>query len=152
MGRGQGTVEYLVIIAVVVVLGLAVTVTLSTFMGNAGEVSESASNLYWRAASPFAITEAGYNSTTHMLYLTFSGKEKLNYFNIGLDQNANADSSYAYRTINRQLTLSNSLSSVQTTDDFVIIPSEIIYINYDTMYIASQGQYPEHDLVVRKIA
>ena len=55
--RGQGTIEYLVIIAIVVVIALVVVGLLLQVMGNFGGTSEQSARLAWQSASPLAITD-----------------------------------------------------------------------------------------------
>ncbi len=56
--RAQGATEYLVILAVVLMIGLLAISLLGFFPGTSGDISESESELYWKTlASPFRITE-----------------------------------------------------------------------------------------------
>lgn len=151
MERAQGTVEYLVIVAVVVVVGLAVVAVSSSFLGNADGISETTTNMYWKTASPFAVTEAAYDPNTQTLYITFYGREKLNYFNVGLDQNSVADSSYSLRSITRKVVLTNSVSQVKLTNKNAIIPKSLVYISYDSKYLPSLVQYAQQDILAKRI-
>jgi hypothetical protein len=54
---GQGATEYLVLLAVVLVVALVSVALLGFFPGMAGDSQRAQSEMYWRSASPVAITE-----------------------------------------------------------------------------------------------
>ena len=54
---GQGATEYLVLLAVVLIIALAGIALLGFFPGTAGDAEITESNLYWRSAAPIAIIE-----------------------------------------------------------------------------------------------
>ncbi|MCX8175518.1 MAG: hypothetical protein N3E51_04925 [Candidatus Micrarchaeota archaeon] len=59
--KGQGATEYLVLLAVVLVIALVVIALLLFFPGMSGPVSESESKIYWTGtAKPFRVHEAEY--------------------------------------------------------------------------------------------
>ena len=59
---GQGAVEYLIIIGVVLIIALMVISVLSFFPSTAGESVASQSQLYWRGqAKPFSVIDAVYS-------------------------------------------------------------------------------------------
>jgi hypothetical protein len=55
--RAQGTIEYLVIIAIVVVIALVVVGLLLQILGNFGTMSETSLKTSWKTAEPWAITD-----------------------------------------------------------------------------------------------
>ena len=62
--RGQGATEYLVLLAVVLIIALVSIMLLGYFPGMATDAKITQSNAYWRGeARPFAITESNINST-----------------------------------------------------------------------------------------
>jgi len=64
--HGQGATEYLVLLAVVLIIALVAIMLLGYFPGMATDAKITQSNTYWRGdARPFAITEATINSTGH---------------------------------------------------------------------------------------
>jgi len=62
---GQGATEYLVLLAVVLIIALVSVALLGFFPGMATDAQETQSKMYWQSASPIAITEwaARYAST-----------------------------------------------------------------------------------------
>ena len=66
LNRGQGATEYLVLLAVVLIIALVAIMLLGYFPGMATDAKITQSNAYWRGdARPFAITEVSINSTGH---------------------------------------------------------------------------------------
>jgi len=66
MNRGQGATEYLVLLAVVLIIALVAIMLLGYFPGMATDAKITQSNAYWRGeARPFAITETNINSSGH---------------------------------------------------------------------------------------
>ena len=57
--RAQGATEYLVLLAVVLVIALVAIALLGFFPGMAGDAQETQSKMYWQSATPIAITEWG---------------------------------------------------------------------------------------------
>ena len=54
---GQGATEYLVLLAVVLIVALVSVALLGFFPGMAADAQETQSKMYWQGASPIAITE-----------------------------------------------------------------------------------------------
>jgi hypothetical protein len=61
--RGQVSSEYLVIMAVVLVIALVVVFLLRDFIVTGSSISESQSRSYWSVASPFSISAQKYAGT-----------------------------------------------------------------------------------------
>ena len=57
--QGQGATEYLVLLAVVLIVALVSVALLGFFPGMASDAQETQSKMYWQSASPIAITEWG---------------------------------------------------------------------------------------------
>jgi len=55
--KGQGTTEYLIILAVVIVIALVVVGVMGWVPGLSGGITEQQSRAYWQSTSPFAIAE-----------------------------------------------------------------------------------------------
>ena len=61
--KGQGTTEYLIILAVVIVIALVVAGVLGFFPGFAAGISEQESKAYWQSTSPLALSDWKVEST-----------------------------------------------------------------------------------------
>jgi len=57
MERGQGTIEYLVILAIIVVIALIVVGLLIQTLSIGGGISETQSKSIWKTSEPFAIDQ-----------------------------------------------------------------------------------------------
>ena len=57
LSRGQGATEYLVLLAVVLIVALVSVALLGFFPGMASDAQETQSRAYWSGASPIAIVE-----------------------------------------------------------------------------------------------
>ena len=55
--KGQGATEYLVLLAVVLIIALVAVALLSFYPGMASDAQATESQIYWKSASPIAITE-----------------------------------------------------------------------------------------------
>lgn len=82
--RGQGSTEYLVILAVVLIVALVVIALLGFFPGMAGDAKETQSNSYWSGAQPFSITNVRASGTAVSMTLENRLSERLNLTSITL--------------------------------------------------------------------
>lgn len=67
--RGQGATEYLVLLAVVLIIALVSIALLGFFPGLASDAKITQSSSYWKSASPFAIIEHTAISSNGWVYL-----------------------------------------------------------------------------------
>ncbi len=56
-GSAQGTIEYLIILAIIIVLALVVVAFVGSFGSNISGMSETQSQTYWQSAQPISILE-----------------------------------------------------------------------------------------------
>ncbi len=82
MRKGQGATEYLVLLAVVLVIALVSIALLGFFPGLATDARITQSRSYWQSASPIAITETILSGTTLTLVLQNNGPDPIS---IGVD-------------------------------------------------------------------
>ena len=61
--KGQGATEYLVLLAVVLIVALVSVALLGFFPGMASDAQETQSKMYWSSATPIAIVEWGARNT-----------------------------------------------------------------------------------------
>ena len=59
LARAQGATEYLVLLAVVLVIALVGIALLGFFPGTASDAQITQSQIYWKSASPISIVESG---------------------------------------------------------------------------------------------
>lgn len=65
--RGQGTTEYLIILAIVIVIALVVVGLLGNFGSIGGGISQSQSKAYWGSVQPLALIEWSVSGSTGSL-------------------------------------------------------------------------------------
>ncbi|MGV8176969.1 MAG: hypothetical protein ACP5NX_04160 [Candidatus Bilamarchaeaceae archaeon] len=76
--KGQGSTEYLVILAVVLIVALVVIGLLGWFPGVAGGAREQQSATYWQGASPFSVTAYKISGTSVTMTLANRLSQKVN--------------------------------------------------------------------------
>ena len=71
--RGQGATEYLVLLAVVLIIALVAIALLGFFPGTTSDAQIAESQIYWQSASPIAITEMAarlyYGGSNNAMYI-----------------------------------------------------------------------------------
>lgn len=75
--KGQGTTEYLIILAVIIVIALVVAGVMGWFPGMSGQINESQSKTYWTTTSPIALGSWKLASTGAQFDLKNMGTDKL---------------------------------------------------------------------------
>ncbi|VVB98566.1 Uncharacterised protein [uncultured archaeon] len=83
--RGQASTEYIVILAVVLVVALVVIGLLGQFTGFSTAGLEQQSTAYWQATSPFSIQNAKVSGNTVQLDIKNQLTQRLNLTNISFD-------------------------------------------------------------------
>ncbi|MGI6589663.1 MAG: hypothetical protein ACOX1V_03310 [Candidatus Iainarchaeum sp.] len=144
--RAQGTIEYLVIIAVVVVVSLTTVNLVVNMVGQSSGVSEESAKLAWKMANPFAIVEWSMNPNGVMTIALKNNSDKtvfFNYMNIGQDWNNDSFSLAVGQTKNITINTGDNYSSGQ---NYAYKKPDIV-IDYNTIYISNSRQYAPTDLV-----
>ncbi len=83
--KGQVSTEYLIILAVVLVVALVVVFLVGGFSGLGSGSLETQSKTYWGGASPFAITTVKASATTLQVNMVNNDLEKLTLTDISVD-------------------------------------------------------------------
>ena len=83
--KGQVSTEYLVILAVVLVVALIVVALVSGVTPVSGGVSDTQSKNYWSATAPFKITEWKYSGTALQLTLGSIDGKKITLTDISIE-------------------------------------------------------------------
>lgn len=148
--KGQGTIEYLVIIAIVVVIALVVVGLLLQIMGQGSGVPETASQAAWKSASPFGIIDWSRTASPNVITLVLKNNSAdmldLNRVTIGSDYNNQLFSNIASgQTVRVQVTLTNTGACVANSK--YAIPKENISITYNTATIQGHVKSGVFDLV-----
>ncbi|MEM4598097.1 MAG: hypothetical protein QW400_00180 [Candidatus Diapherotrites archaeon] len=83
--RGQGTTEYLIILAVIIIIALVVAGVMGWFPGLGGAITEQQSKAYWQGTSPIAVTDWQIGGNTGNFTLKNVGTEKITVIDINLN-------------------------------------------------------------------
>ncbi len=146
--KAQGTIEYLIIIAIVVVIALVVVGLLLQIMGNFGGMSESAARAAWKAGTPLAISDYSQSSTNMVIVLQNTSGQTITFDAITvasgdtntLDQSIVAGGSWTVRVADMSQTCAVSGSKYS-------YPKAGITITYNTPNITGLTQVGAADIV-----
>ena len=86
--KAQGTTEYLIILAVIIVVALVVAGIMGFFPGLGTGISESQSRAYWQSTTPLAITQYDIDGTNADFVLRNQTVDKVEVTEITLDGTA----------------------------------------------------------------
>ncbi|MCX8190035.1 MAG: hypothetical protein N3F05_02285 [Candidatus Diapherotrites archaeon] len=100
--KAQGTTEYLIILAVIIIIALVVAGVMGWFPGLGGAITEQQSKAYWQGTSPLAVTDWKIGSTGARFTLKNVSTDKIELTDIGVsgtalglaDVNINAGETY----------------------------------------------------------
>ena len=83
--KGQGTTEYLIILAVIIVIALVVVGVMGWFPGVAFGITEQQSRAYWQSAAPMSITQYNIDGTNADLIVRNQTVDEIGVTDITLD-------------------------------------------------------------------
>ena len=126
--RGQGATEYLVLLAVVLIIALVSIALLGFFPGISTDTKITQSASYWKAARPFAILEHSASTGTGNITLVI--------------QNTDGGGTF---TLNN-MTLTSGSTTRSTTIDYTFSPGEVRSVSANASFGGATGQV--YDLTV----
>ncbi len=88
--RGQGAAEYLVILAVVLIVALVAIALLGAFPSIGGDARENEARQYWAVAHPFSILEYNQMNSTMTMTMKNMGLDRLTITYISMGNSTNA--------------------------------------------------------------
>ena len=146
--KAQGTIEYLVIIAIVVVIALVVVGLLLQILGNFGTMSETSVKTSWKSAEPWAITDWARTGNSISLVIKNNSAETLTFTSIvlqGADSNLTASANVAPgATIVKTETATEVTCTAGSKYSY---PKANVVITYSTPSITGKTQYGVADIV-----
>ena len=144
--KAQGTIEYLVIIAIVVVIALVVVGLLLQILGNFGTMSETSLKTSWKTAEPWAITDWSASAGTLTLVLKNNTAETLEFTNITVGAGT-AYSTDANVAPGATMSTNASISTTGcTSGSKYSYPKANVVITYNTTSITGKAQYGVADI------
>lgn len=131
--KAQGTIEYLIIVAVVIVIALVVVGILLNF-GKGGAIGESDAKINWGSATPWGIIEWDANLDTLTIVLKNNTANTLDFTSISVNGTTN---STAKTSVTSGTTLVRTISkSCSGSYNY-----NTITISYSSKNIPNQTQY-----------
>ncbi len=90
--RGQGTIEYLIIIAIIIVIALSVIMIMLDLSSNTVAINEQASRSAWQTAEPFAIVNWSMSTGGVLEVVLLNNRfETLELIDVTIDGDVNSD-------------------------------------------------------------
>ena len=148
--KAQGTIEYLVIIAIVVVIALVVVGLLLQILGNFGTMSETSVKTSWKSAEPWAIIDWSRSSATGVttLILKNNSSETLTLKDVNLSSTSTDKNTTVFANVapGATVTLVTGTGTTCAATTKYSYPKAGITIDYNNGII-SKRQYGVADIV-----
>ncbi len=149
--KGQGTIEYLVILAIIVVIALVVVTILSQFTGQGTAIRKQNSDGAWKSANPIQIIETQKVASTGALTLVIknAGSEgAITLTNLQLSStDINTDD--INLSVGQQYTTTLGSTSTCTSGSLFTYPKAGVAITYNTASITGKVQSAPDDLIIQ---
>ena len=148
--RGQGTIEYLVIIAIVVVIALVTVGILLQLMGQGAGISEASSKIAWKSAEPWAIMDwsmDGDEDITITLQNNSGDTLELNTVKAGLNTSGESVNESVSAGATKTITVNGVIAAGGTAGDKYVITKDTIVIDFNSATIDNKTQYGVEDIV-----
>ena len=145
--KGQGTIEYLVIIAIVIVIALVVVGLLLQVMNSGSGIPETQAKATWKSGTPFAIIDWGHSGTTLTVILQNNSGETAGFNDMNLtatDQNTTSVQVAPGGTITKTFVVSGACATAGTKYSY---PKSGISINYNSANINNKTQTAYADII-----
>jgi len=146
--KAQGTIEYLVIIAIVVVIALVVVGLLLQVMQQGNAVPETSAKTAWKSAEPWGITDwtRSANALTVVMQNNTSEALSTEIFQVA-SGDTNTYAGFANISPGAKITYTITVDSSCTAGSKYSIPKAGIKIDYNTSNGLDKSQYGAADLV-----
>ena len=144
--KAQGTIEYLVIIAVVVVIALIVVGILLQLMGQGSGIPQVASQTVWKSDQPWAIVDWKQTTTTLTLVLKNNSSDAMDFTDIYITSSNSSTTGVDNVAPNAKIEVLVNVPSC-TAGVRYSYPKSGIYIDYNSSTIAGKRQNAIADLV-----
>lgn len=148
--RAQGTIEYLIILAIIIVISLVLVNLLFEMMNSANTISEPQAKSNWLRANPWAIVDYKLDSDGNAFIVLKNNTNETMGFNYilldgasGTDKN---DTPYSV-TPTSTITLQVPSSYIYQSGTKFVISKEDIIIDFNSTTFPNRKQYGVSDLV-----
>jgi hypothetical protein len=148
--KAQGTIEYLVIIAIVVVIALVVVGLLLQIMNQGGGIPETSAKTAWKSTEPWGIIEWVKDTDGNVtVVLRNNSYDTMNILEVRLSSNSSDQNSLDSYNIASGATITRVIQGTGgcTSGTKYSYPKASIAIDYNNSYISSKTQSAPADLV-----
>jgi hypothetical protein len=148
--KAQGTIEYLVIIAIVVVIALVVVGLLLQIMNQGGGIPETTSKTAWKSVEPWGIIEWVKNTDGNVTVIMRNNSyDSMNLLAVRLSTNANDQNSLDSYNVASGATVTRIIVGTGgcTSGTKYAYQKTGVFIDYNNSYISSKTQTAPADLV-----
>ena len=148
--KGQGTIEYLVIIAIVVVIALVTVGILLQLMGQGAGINSTSSKIAWSSAEPWAITDWSLTSGNALIVtLQNNSGDTLGLNTVAAGDGTSTVNEDVSAGATKTITIASVISGVDNGEKYVISKDTIV-IDFNSSTISNKTQYGVADLVGNK--
>ena len=144
--KGQGTIEYLVIIAIVIVIALVVVGLLLQVMNAGSGVPETQAKATWKSAEPFAIIDWGQDDNLLTVILQNNSGATLEYNDMNLTSSNQSTATAESVAAGATKTVTFDVTSCTAGNKFSHVKSGIS-IDYNTANIDNKTQVALADIL-----
>ncbi|VVB66419.1 Class III signal peptide [Candidatus Gugararchaeum adminiculabundum] len=147
--KGQGSTEYLVLLAIVLVVAGVVVYLLGFFPGLTGGISEDQSKIYWKSITPISIIDYTIASGTGLAQVDMQNtlNEDVSITSISFDGNALTGLTNANLTAGQRKTISGTIpSGVRCTGPGTQFSYRVV-ITYNTKNLLGKQEQGDKELV-----
>ena len=148
--KGQGTIEYLVIIAIVIVIALVVVGLLLQVMNSGSGVPETQAKATWKSGTPFAIIDWGQSGTEVTVVIQNNSGGSLGFNSMTLETGGAAADTNSDVNGNMAAGSTKVITFVETTcasGNKFSYPKTGISFNYNTTNINNKTQTAYADIL-----
>ncbi len=145
--KGQGTIEYLVIIAVVIVIALIVVGILLALLGQGATIDDTSSKIAWQSTEPWAIIEWDLNSDEVLtIVLQNNSIDTLDLVAVSIGQGTNWTTGQSGISPKAKQTIYITGTGIASGAQYTF-KKEDIYIDYNTSNIPNRRQIGVADIL-----
>lgn len=136
--KGQGAVEYLVLLAVVLIVAMVAVVLLGFFPGMSSDAKISTAQSYWSSAKPISILQWGQTSTSNLyLKVQNNGEQQIQITSINIS-GTGATGGYTPAGTEGYLSVGNQLTAEVVVDQNCTAGNNYEY-NVNISYTTPEG-------------
>jgi hypothetical protein len=145
--NAQGTIEYLIIVAIVIVIALIVVGILLQLMGQGSGVNETSSKIAWQSAQPWGIIEWNVDSNENLeLILQNNSAYTMDLVEVSVGHGTDWNTGVTGIAANTTQSVTIVSTGVSSGSNYSFAKNNI-YIDYNTPNISDKRQSGAADII-----